>query len=325
MAAGPTTIGRREPVLASAPGDLTDAQLLHRFVRKREEAAFAELVRRHGPRVLAVCRRRLADAHLAEDAFQAVFLVLAKRAAHIRKPDSLASWLYGVAYRVAGKFRARAAQPPRATAPRPKRRADDPAADITWRELRAALDEELARLPDKYRATFLLCYEDGKTQDEAARALGWPRGTLKRRLERARQILREGLARRGLTLSAALIAMSLAKPTSAAVPAVLVTQTSGAALSLRPLPVPTLVATRVLKAVFVSKIVVLLALVVGFTLFPMGPNAAGPAECVQPNRSGPDQQAPREREQRPQRAQEPGPRDYPTGRLADPKEWGRIA
>src|SRR5262249_54236466 len=157
--------------------------------------------------------------HDAEDASQATSLALAKSAASIRKHQSVGSWLYGVAHRVACKARVESARR-RALERRPNPPpAPDPAADVTWRELRAALDEELARLPDKHRAPLLLCYLEGKTQDEAAAGLSWPRGTLKRRLERGRELLRSRLARRGITLSAGLFVAALGENT--AVPAAL--------------------------------------------------------------------------------------------------------
>ena len=155
--------------VAPAVGD-EDGELLRRFVAAREEAAFAGLVRRHGAMVLGVCRRLLNDTHEAEDAFQATFLVLARRAAAVRKRDSVASWLYGVAYRVSLKARAAAHRRPGGEPVEPISTAD-PAAEAAWRELRPAIDEELSRLPEKYRAPLVLCYLEGKTNEEAARLL----------------------------------------------------------------------------------------------------------------------------------------------------------
>jgi RNA polymerase sigma factor (sigma-70 family) len=180
---------------------LTDAQLLDRFVRAREQAAFAALVQRHGGLVMGVCRRVLRHAEDAEDAFQATFLVLARKAGSIRKRESVASWLYGVAYRTAAHARDEArrrrsheqeAQPMPAT---------DTAA-AAWPELQPLLDEELQQLPDKYRRPLVLCYLQGKTNRQAAEELGWPAGSMARRLARGRELLRKNLTRRGLTLSA---------------------------------------------------------------------------------------------------------------------------
>jgi RNA polymerase sigma factor (sigma-70 family) len=206
-------------------GEISDRRLLGRFLARAEEAAFAALVRRHGPMVIGICRRVLRDDHDAEDAFQATFLALARRAGAIRRHDSLAAWLYGVAYRQSVKARARAARKRTVERKAAPRAPDGPSEDLTWREVREALDEELSRLPDPCRAAFLLCYEQEHTQEEAARQLGWPRGTLKRRLERARELLRERLSRRGLALSASLVTLALTGAASAVVPEALVAAT----------------------------------------------------------------------------------------------------
>ncbi len=200
-----------------------DCELLERFVTHQDEAAFAALMERHGPLVLSVCRRVLRHVQDAEDACQATFLVLARKAASIRKRDSVASWLHGVAYRVARKLKATAARR-RVPESLP---VDLPAAETTpettWREVQVVLDEELQRLPDKYRAPLVLCSLEGKTRDEAAQQLGWTEGTLRGRLERGRERLRARLSRRGLTLSAALLATMLSQSTAAtALPASLV-------------------------------------------------------------------------------------------------------
>ncbi len=196
--------------LASAERDdpCPDRDLLRRFTAGRDEAAFAALVRRHGPLVLRVCRRVLGNVQDAEDVFQATFLVLARKAASVRSHASLASWLHGVAYRTA--LRARSVRR-REAGPAPDRGATaDPADEVTWRELRAVLDEALSRLPERYRAPLILCYLEGLSRDEAAQRLGCPLGTLKGRLERGRELLRARLARRGLDLSVALLGAGLA-------------------------------------------------------------------------------------------------------------------
>ena len=192
--------------LTSSPdaGPRTDRELLQRFAGQHDQAAFTTLVERHGPMVLHLCRRLLHNWHDAEDVCQAVFLVLASKAASRRWQDSVANWLYQVAYHLALKARAAAARrrahERRASVP-PYAEAKD---DILARELQSALDEELARLPPRYRAPLVLCYLEGATRDEAARRLGWPLGTLKSRVERGRELLHRRLAARGLTLSAAL-------------------------------------------------------------------------------------------------------------------------
>src|SRR5262245_33865541 len=188
--------------LGSAPGtDLSDADLLERFRARQEEAAFTLLVQRHGAMVLRVCRRVLRDAHDAEDAFQATFLVLARKAASVRKQASLGSWLHGVALRVARKARLRTAvredRERQAVGARSRSR---PADDLTHSELRAALDEEIHRLPEKYRAPVVLCCLEGKTHEQVARELRWPKSSVTARLARARELLRPLLARRGVAV-----------------------------------------------------------------------------------------------------------------------------
>jgi RNA polymerase sigma factor (sigma-70 family) len=214
-------------------GETNDRQLLQRFASCCDEAAFAALVRRHGPMVLAVCRRVLHEPHDAEDAFQAVFLVLVRKAGAVREPNSLGNWLYGVAYRTAQKARCAAARR-RAV----ERQATSAAAYVSTDEsehgeLRCVLDDELSRLPAKYRAPVVLCYLQGHTQDEAARQLGCPRKTVTTRLTRACDRLRARLTRRGLTPSAGALTVLLAQgKESAAVPACLAGGTVQAASSL---------------------------------------------------------------------------------------------
>jgi len=195
------------PVVADS--DATDGQLLARFVRRHEEAAFTALFRRHGPMVWSVCHRVLADSHAAEDAFQATFLVFLRKAGSIDRPELLANYLYGIAYRTAAKAKTlRARQRIREEA----QSIDVPVADDEdgdWRDLRLVLDEELQELPEKYRAPLVLCYLEGKTYAEEARALGWAEGTVSGRLARARDLLRGRLIRRGLALSGSSLAVLL--------------------------------------------------------------------------------------------------------------------
>jgi RNA polymerase sigma factor (sigma-70 family) len=207
---------------AGAVGLLSDSELLTRFNAGRgdagSEAAFEILVARHGPMVLGVCRRMLGDVHAAADAFQATFLILARKATTVRVEDSLGRWLYGVSTRVARRSRAitrgeRARlrgldgiDPPEVATASPARRRDD---------LRASIDEEIARLPDRYRSAVVLCYLEGLTQAEAAHRLSCPVGTIESRLHRARERLRSGLTRRGLAPTASALA-TLAATTSRA-------------------------------------------------------------------------------------------------------------
>ncbi|MGH7169830.1 MAG: sigma-70 family RNA polymerase sigma factor, partial [Gemmataceae bacterium] len=187
---------------------LSDQECLERFVAQRDEDAFAVLVRRHGPMVRGVCRRLLHHRQDAEDAFQATFLVLARKAGSVRWIGSIGPWLYQVAYRLASKARvdaARRREHERQAAAEPLA----PAADPSWREVCAALDEELQALAEKYRAPLVLCYLEGQTRDEAAERLGWSLGTLKRRLQQGRELLRVRLTRRGVTLPAALLSAGL--------------------------------------------------------------------------------------------------------------------
>jgi RNA polymerase sigma factor (sigma-70 family) len=199
-----------------------DDDCLERFIARGDAAAFETLVRRHGPAVFRVCRAVLGDVHAAEDAFQATFLTLARRAATLRKRRSLASWLYKVAHRIAVRARRCEASQARLACTALPRPAVDPADEVSWREVRAIFFEEIAALPERYRAPLLLCCLEGKTRDEAAEQLGCVTGALKIRLERGRKLLRDRLARRGLGLSAGLLATQLtAAGAEAAVPTLL--------------------------------------------------------------------------------------------------------
>jgi RNA polymerase sigma factor (sigma-70 family) len=205
---------------------VTDGELLMRYVRQRDEAAFAILVRRHGPMVLGVCRRVLRDPHDAEDAFQATFLVLVRKAAAVRCPGLVGNWLYGVAYRTAQHARRallrrrtkEAEVVPKAEAPH-EARAD----------LRDLLDREMERLPDRYRAAVVLCDLGGASGQEAALHLGLPAGTVASRLARGRALLAKRLARHGLAVTGAAVAGVVSQEAAAGVPAALVASTIKAA------------------------------------------------------------------------------------------------
>ncbi len=210
---------------------LSDAALLDNFVARRDEPSFEVLVWRHGAMVLAVCKRVLRDAHEAEDAFQATFLVFARKAASIGRGESVASWLYKVAYRIALRLRAAAARRAGSGAPTDEILAPEPAGGTDWYDLRLVLDDEIAQLPEKYRAPFVLCYLEGRTNEEAAEQLGCPKGTVLSRLSRGRERLRARLGRRGIALSATALALTLTQnAASAAVPAALVSPTAAAAV-----------------------------------------------------------------------------------------------
>ncbi len=214
-----------------AIGSLSDQQLLERFRLERSEASFAVLVQRHGPMVLSVCRRVLHNLQDVEDAFQATFLVLAKKAATLRQPPLLSGWLHGVAYHVALRLKAKTQRRTVHEQRVDPLSSSDAMDDITWRELRSVLDEELQRLPERYRAPLVLCYLEARTQDEAAQRLGWSKNTFGRRMNQARQMLARRLTRRGLTLPAALTAPLLIDGAAqAALPPLLVSSTVRAGL-----------------------------------------------------------------------------------------------
>jgi RNA polymerase sigma factor (sigma-70 family) len=198
-----------------AVGGLTDRELLDLFASgdgAMTQRSFEALVHRHGPMVAEVCRRVVWDEHTAEDVFQATFLLLALKAHAIRKRDSLGAWLHGVAVRIAR--RARHASGRARTQPMPPGYRDLQApegSDPATRELRAVLDEEADRLPEVYRRAVVLCYLEGKTQEDAARELGWSKGTVSGRLARAKDLLRARLTRRGFAPSVGLVARMLSE------------------------------------------------------------------------------------------------------------------
>jgi RNA polymerase sigma factor (sigma-70 family) len=274
-------------------GGLTDGQLLARFLDSREEAAFAALVHRHGKIVLGVCRRILGHAQDAEDAFQATFLVLARKAASVVKREALASFLYGVACRTA--LQARAAAVRRRARERQVVEMPDPEAPPQeaqdWRPL---LDRELTALPERFKGPVVLCDLEGKTRREAARQLGVSEGTLSSRLARARRLLAKRLTRQGLSLSGGALATALVEEAaSAAVPAPWVVSTVQAARLVAAgqaagvtIPAAVLM-NEVLKAMLMTKLKLAAAAVMVAVMLGAGGlvyRAAGQSQGQQPAR-----------------------------------------
>lgn len=270
-----------KPVLHSpkddtVSGENSDRQLLERFVNGADEDAFRSLVQRYGPLVLSVCTRVLGSAHEAEDAYQATFLVLVRKAGSLRAPESLGPWLYGVAYRTALKAREQTMQRRRREQPLVETASSTGSDDLFWRDLRAVIDEEVNQLPHKPRVAVVLCYFEGKTNEQAAQILGCAPGTIFSRLAWARDRLRQQLIRRGLTLSATALVGFLAENVASASPAII---SSKAALAFAagqmagtgtvPTPAVTL-AEGVLRMMWVTKlkiaVTVLLAISAGSTL-----------------------------------------------------------
>jgi RNA polymerase sigma factor (sigma-70 family) len=221
----------RRLVAAPASDDSSDSSLLKRFISQKDESAFAEILQRHGPLVLRVCRQVLQQPHDADDAFQATFMVLARQAGAIRQGQSLPGWLYKVAYHIAVQVRSRAVNrqvhEELVAAMRREQTTDPSEGKDVW----PILHDELNRLPSKYRTPMVLCYLDGLTNEEAAGQLNCPVGTVKTRLNRARDLLRNRLARRGVALTPAILAGLLLTPAtaSAAVPPALSAATLQAA------------------------------------------------------------------------------------------------
>jgi RNA polymerase sigma factor (sigma-70 family) len=222
----------RRLVAAQCPSEQSDIELLQQFIAERDEAAFAMVVQRHGTMVLEVSRSVLRHQQDMEDVFQAAFLVLARKAHTIQKQESLGSWLHGVAYRLALKARVQAGR----RREREQAIAEPISAstidDLTMRELRVILHEEVHRLGEQYRASLLLCYWEGKTRDEAAEQLGMSSGAFKKCLERARNLLGSRLVRRGLIPSSAFLAtLFSANSVQAALPGVLINTTAQAGVA----------------------------------------------------------------------------------------------
>lgn len=215
MAKGQNVCVRRVRPRQSCRGpvdDVADRDLLERFVATADEGAFALLVRRHGPRVMSICRRVLGDEHAAEDMFQATFWLLARKAAVVSWEESVGKWLGAAARRLAlhsraGRARRRCRELD--TVRREFSSEGDPVREVARRELRWLLDRELHRLPEKYRAPVVLCYLEGKSNAQAAKELGWPMGSMSRRLARARALLFDRLNGRGAALWIGLLGVLL--------------------------------------------------------------------------------------------------------------------
>jgi RNA polymerase sigma factor (sigma-70 family) len=222
----------RQLLGAGSAGDLTDHQLLDRFRPARDADAFTALVQRHGPMVHGVCCRILPDGNDADDAFQATFLVLARKADSIRQGNSVGGWLHGVAARLAARSRADASRRRKHERQAAAMQTEVLGPQALWPEVRPILDEELSRLPEKYRLPVVLRYLQGKSHEETAQELGCPAGTLSWRLAQARELLAKRLARRGVVLSAAVLETLLAdKACSAALPPALTTAAVQAGLA----------------------------------------------------------------------------------------------
>jgi len=278
---------------AGVVGGLSDGELLERFIARRDEAVFGAIVDRYGPMVWGVCRRALRDHHDAEDAFQAVFLVLARKADSVRPREKVGDWLHGVARRTAAKARARAArrrarEKQVSDLPEPEAARDDPREDLG-----PLLDRELGRLPEKYRILVVLCDLEGRTLRQAADQLGWPIGTVSGRLSRARTMLAERLARRGLAPAAAIATLSSQGAASACAPPALIASTTKAAILFaagrRAADVASTWAAELtegaLKAMMTTKLKIASAAVILAALGVAGAVSAGPgrpAEALRP-------------------------------------------
>ncbi len=260
---------------------MTDGELLSRFLSGRDDAALAALVRRHAPMVWGVCRRLLRSHHDAEDAFQATFLVLVQKAATLPDRETVGNWLYGVAHQTAVRMRAMVAK--RGVRERQVTVMPEPATaeQYVWNDLAPVLDEELSRLPDKYRVLIVLCDLEGVTRKDVARRLNIPEGTAASRLATARAMLANRLARRGIVLSGVLLGAVLSQQSAwASVPTTVVSSTikaatlvaAGHAAAGAISPTVAALTTGVTNAMFMTKIKSVLAvvLIVGLALGGIG-------------------------------------------------------
>src|SRR5262245_27903633 len=289
-------------IIGQQSSGVSDSQLLDRFVGQRDEAAFELLLWRHERLVLSVCRWVLGHEQDAEDAFQATFLTLACKAGSIGKGQALASWLYKVAFRISLRARSRVVKKDRLEQRVEswllERAGSEPYADVAVQDLRRVICEEVHRLPEKYQAPVVLCYLEGKTNEEAARQLCCPTGTVVTRLARARKRLRDRLCRRGVEVSAGALALawtSLITPSSTR--AALLDQTVKAALHFAVYKgaAPGLVSANVavltkgaLKAMFMTKLKLLTATFLALAI--IGTGSAVMAVRPSPTDSGAEQE-----------------------------------
>jgi RNA polymerase sigma factor (sigma-70 family) len=261
-------------------GDLTDAQLLEHFLSRLEERSFEALVHRHGPMVMGVCRRILGNREDAEDAFQATFLVLARKARSIKPRSMVGNWLHGVAYRTAMKSKVM-----RARMIARERRAremiqPDARDEQIWEQLAPLLDKELNGLPENYRSAIVLCDLEGMSRKEAARKLGWSEGTLSGRLARARALLARRLSRYGLSISGGALAVLLSEQTATAcLSSTVVASTTKAAMATGQSTLAGLVSSNVLsltngalKAMLLTKLKITTLALLGVAVFGIGIN-----------------------------------------------------
>jgi RNA polymerase sigma factor (sigma-70 family) len=299
---------------------MTDAVLLERFLAGNEETAFQALLRRHGPMVLGVCRRILCDAHDADDAFQATFLVLVRKASSILPRSQVGPWLYGVARRTALKVRSSAARRCRAEQEAARRRPKAASPGDTTGSLCTLIDEELGRLPQRYRDALVLCLLQGKSRREAAELLGWREGTLSGRLARAKELLSRRLRRRGVALSSSALGAYLAESAVAEVPAGLAFGTAKATAALggssaaKAVSAPVIALTEeVLKTMFTCKLKAIAGMIVLLTGVGFGAGAV--AWQRSPAAHGSDQD---------QTATEEEPASQPPARKAADKELAYV-
>jgi RNA polymerase sigma factor (sigma-70 family) len=315
----------------SGEEELTDRQLLELFARRRDENAFAELVRRHGPLVRGVCWRVLGHVQDAEDAFQATFLVLARKASSVRWRDSVHGWLYGVAHYMSKKIKRSALrrQANEAKANRSLQAAREPEATI--RELGAAVDNELSAMPARYREPLLLCYLEGMTRDRAARQLRVSLRTLDRRLARGRELLRGRLGKQGVTLSAAMLVAGLADASaSGTIPQPLVASTTRVAAAFAAKSTDAVtgriaeLACGVLRAMAAAKFKALATVLLGAGLLAVGGSVLGHKVYATGDPPAPQAPAPAKRLSEPESSREKTLRSH-ADQFGDPLPPGVIA